>query len=92
MDLQKLETSSTRASSERPERTERADPEFKAYTFRNVSATLHKAWKTCAALTGISMEEFALTAIQERIEIITKQRQAASSVAASVSKEQAVST
>ena len=71
MDLQKLETPS---SNKQQQQNERAELELKAYTFRNISPVLHKAWKTCAAIVGISMEEFALLAIQERIESVTKSR------------------
>lgn len=42
--------------------------EDKTFTFRSVPSALHKAWKMCAAIAGISMEEFALTAIQTYIE------------------------
>ena len=39
----------------------------KSFTFRNLPLPLHTAWKTYAALAGVSMEEFAITAIQDYI-------------------------
>jgi hypothetical protein len=41
--------------------------EMKTFTFRNIPLTLHTVWKTCAVISGVSMEEFALTALQKHI-------------------------
>lgn len=69
MDLQKLEVPKSQ--------TENGETELKAFTFRNIPLTLHKAWKTCAALSGISMEEFALHALQEHIKKMAEQQHSA---------------
>jgi hypothetical protein len=36
----------------------------KAYTFRNIPRDVHTLWKTCAFFKGVSMEEFAITALK----------------------------
>lgn len=57
MDLQKLQTPPA------PE----AEAELKSFTFRNIPPSLHRAWKTYAAIMVVSMEEYALIAIQNAI-------------------------
>jgi hypothetical protein len=39
----------------------------KSFTFRNLDPTLHTTWKTCAAMAGVSMEEFGAAAIKEYV-------------------------
>jgi hypothetical protein len=45
--------------------------DVKPFTFRSLPASLHRAWKTCAAAAGITMEDFALRAIQKAIDDFT---------------------
>lgn len=39
----------------------------KIFTFRNLDIGLHTTWKTCAAMRGLSMEEFGVLALKEYI-------------------------
>jgi hypothetical protein len=41
--------------------------ETKSFAFRALDPVLHTTWKTCAAMSGISMEEFGIAAIKEHI-------------------------
>ena len=40
---------------------------MKVFTIRGIDPKLHMSWKTCAALAGISMEEFGLQAVREYV-------------------------
>jgi hypothetical protein len=41
--------------------------DVKSFTFRALDPILHLTWKTCAAMSGRSMEEFGIAAIKEYI-------------------------
>ena len=45
----------------------KSNEDVKVFTFRALDPILHTTWKTCAAMSGVSMEEFGVQAIRDRI-------------------------
>lgn len=70
MDLDKLEVHPRNQEKVVEEESASA---MKTYTFRSIPPDLHRAWKTVASLKSISMEDFALIAIDAYIKQLAKE-------------------
>jgi len=69
-DLSKMtfqEKDNDKEKKEQAQAQAQAEDGVRTYTFRNIPPNLHRAWKMCSFAASMTMEEFALIAIQEHI-------------------------